>query len=80
MREEENPKTLSKNSKGSADHAELCANTDASHTCTKFSHFFLLADIFLFDANERICFCFQPCINLKCEDDLTFCQLITDPV
>ena len=44
-------------SQGSADHAELCANTDANHTSTPFSQFFL-ADILCFDANKRISFCF----------------------
>ena len=36
--------------KGEPDAAELWANTDATHTCSKFLKYFL-ADIFLFDAN-----------------------------
>ena len=39
-------------SKGSTDLAELCANTDASHNCTKVSKkILLLKDIFHLDAN-----------------------------
>ena len=34
-------------SKGSADHAELCANTDANHTSTTFSQFFFLQISFI---------------------------------
>ena len=44
--------------KGTADHAELCANTDANHTCTTFSQLCFLAYIIHFDANKRTRFCF----------------------
>ena len=42
-------------SKREQDTAELGANTDANHNFTKFFQTY----IFLFDANERICFGFQ---------------------
>ena len=33
--------------KGTADHAELCANTDANHTCIQFSQLFFLQKYFM---------------------------------
>ena len=45
--------------KGDKDTTDLGANTNAKHICAKFFLKFFLVDIFLFDANERICFCFQ---------------------
>ena len=39
------------NCQGEEDAAELGANTDANHNCTKFSLNKCLADICLFDAN-----------------------------
>ena len=42
--------------------------------------FLLLADVFYFDANGRICFCFReiPTFNKLNEVDLTMCQVFTD--
>ena len=45
--------------KGVAESEAHCINADANHTWSKFSQFFFPADIFHFDANERIYFCFQ---------------------
>ena len=56
------------------DAAEFGANSDANRTCTKFSWFFFLPDILLFDANERICFFWGIsyfCINSKTKTTLT---------
>ena len=39
--------------KGEQDTAELGANTDANHTCTKISLTFFLPDIFLLDAYKK---------------------------
>ena len=40
--------------------AELGTKSDANHTCTTFLFYFFVAYIFfLFDTNEKICFCFK---------------------
>ena len=60
---------------GVAESEAHCINADANHTWSKFSKFFFLADIFHFDANERIYFFLSRIsyfyINSKNEDDLT---------
>ena len=40
------------------DAADLGANTYATHNCTKYFKKNKFADNFLFNAYERICFCF----------------------
>ena len=42
------------NTQGEQDTAELGANTDGNHTCN-----LILVDIYIFDDNESICFCFK---------------------
>ena len=44
--------------KGSADHAVLCANTDANHTSTTFSEFFFLQIFFILMLTKEYVFVF----------------------
>ena len=66
--------------KGSADHAELCTNTDANHTSTTYSHFFFLQVSIILMLTKEYVFVFenfQLFLNSKNEDDLTSASYFT---